>query len=71
MESLDGKAITSVYANGHFNYALSAQSNEVYAWGMGSNYVLGTRDEDNEFEPSLVHPKQFMENRVHQIGTGV
>ena len=38
---------------------------------MGSNYVLGTRDEDNEFEPRLVHPKQFLENRVDQIGLGV
>ena len=38
---------------------------------MGSNYVLGTRDEDNEFEPRLVHPKQFLEHRVDQIGLGV
>lgn len=38
---------------------------------MGENYVLGTRDDENEFEPKLVHPKQFMENRVKQIGTGV
>ena len=56
---------------GHYSYALCAASNELYAWGMGENYVLGTRDDENEFEPKLVHPKQFMENRVRQVGTGV
>jgi len=24
---------------------------EVYAWGFGENYVLGTRDDENEFFP--------------------
>jgi len=62
--SLEGKGVTKVQANGHYSYALCGKSNEAYAWGMGSNYVLGTRDEDNEFEPRLVHPKQFLENRV-------
>lgn len=71
VESLDGKGVSKVRAAGHYSYALCQDSNEVYAWGMGSNYVLGTRDEDNEFEPKLVHPKQFMENRVKEIGTGV
>lgn len=57
VETLLGKGVTTVHANGHYNYALCGESNEVYAWGMGSNYVLGTRDEENEFEPRLVHPK--------------
>jgi len=69
--SLDGKGVTKVCGNGHYNYALCGESNEAYAWGMGSNYVLGTRDEDNEFEPKLVNAKQFMENRVLQISIGV
>ena len=38
---------------------------------MGENYVLGTRDDENEYEPKLVNPKQFLENRVRQVGTGV
>ena len=42
---------------GHYNYALCEESNEVYAWGLGENYVLGTRDDENEYEPKLVHPK--------------
>lgn len=69
--SLDGKGITSVKAAGHYCYALAQESNEVYAWGMGDNYVLGTRDDENEYEPKLVHPKQFMENRVRQVACGV
>lgn len=60
-----------MFAQGHYNYALSEANNEVYAWGMGENYVLGTRDDENEFEPKLVHPKQFMENRVKHVGAGV
>lgn len=68
--SLDDKAITLVQASGHYCYALAKGSNELYAWGMGENYVLGTRDDENEFVPKLVHPKQFMENQVYQVGTG-
>jgi len=62
--SLDGKGVTSVRAMGHYCYALCAESNELYAWGMGDNYVLGTRDDENEFQPKLVHPQQFLKNRV-------
>ena len=69
--SLDGKGITSVAACGHYSYATAKESNEVYAWGMGDNYVLGTRDDDNEYEPKLVNPKQFMENRVCTVSIGV
>ena len=50
---------------------MSHKTNELYAWGMGDNYVLGTREDDNEFKPKLVNPKHFLENRVKQIGTGV
>ena len=63
--------MTQVRAGGHYNYALCEDSNEVYAWGMGENNVLGTRDDENEFEPKLVNPKQFLENRVCMIGTGI
>ena len=50
-----------MFAGGHYCYALDESANELYAWGMGENYVLGTRDTDNEFEPKQVHPKQFLE----------
>jgi len=28
---------------------------------MGQSYVLGTREEDNEYKPYAVHPKMFEE----------
>jgi hypothetical protein len=37
---------------------------------MGYNYVLGNREEDNEFEPIKVHPKMFYECQVREVGTG-
>jgi alpha-tubulin suppressor-like RCC1 family protein len=43
---------------------------EVYSWGMGENYVLGTRDDENEFYPKLVHPKMFEENPVIMMALG-
>jgi len=38
---------------------------------MGSNYVLGTRDDENMFTPFEVNPKHFNDNRVKQIGLGI
>ncbi len=60
-----------MFARGHYCYALAETTNELYSWGMGYNYVLGTREEENEFEPFLVNPKQFMEKRVKHVGTGI
>lgn len=37
---------------------------------MGENYVLGTRDDENEFYPKLVHPKMFEENPVIMMALG-
>ena len=49
--SLQEKQISKVYAQGHYCYALSEASNELYAWGLGENFVLGTRADDNAYEP--------------------
>ena len=43
------------------------EGKEVYAWGMGENYVLGNRKDENEFFPELLHPKMFEENTVVQM----
>jgi len=37
---------------------------------MGYNYVLGNREEENEFKPIKVHPKMFFECPVRQVGAG-
>lgn len=64
------KKVSKVFAAGNFCYALCGDSNELYAWGQGDCYVLGTREEDNEFQPKLVHPMQFHKHQVEQVGTG-
>jgi len=55
-----------VSAKGNYCYAIvqKDEGNEVYSWGMGENYVLGNRDDENEFKPYKLHPKMFEENKV-------
>jgi len=37
---------------------------------MGSSYVLGNRDEENEYRPYKVNPKMFEEFPVRDVGLG-
>ena len=62
--------IDKIFAGSNYCYALCESENKLYSWGMGYNYVLGSRDEDNLFTPTVVHPKQFHENIVKLVGTG-
>lgn len=39
--------ISQVFAKSQYCYALNEETNDVYSWGMGENYVLGSRDDDN------------------------
>ena len=61
---------TKVFAGSNYCYALNEEKNELYSWGMGDNYVLGTREEENAFEPQLVHPKMFFECKIRTVGAG-
>ena len=47
-----------------------SRTNQLYSWGMGENYVLGSRDDDNQFTPYTVHPKMFEELPVLMLGAG-
>jgi hypothetical protein len=67
---LTDKKVTSIAAGSHYCYAIVGDANEIYSWGMGYNYVLGTREEDNVHEPIKVHPMQFHNNQVKQVGAG-
>lgn len=64
------KPVTGVFAASDYNYALLKSTNELFAWGRGDNYVLGTRDDENCFKPELVNPKMFHENKVVMVGAG-
>ena len=61
---------THIAAAGHYNYAVFAGTNEVYSWGFGENYVLGNRDDCNQFTPYLLDPRMFEENPVVSIACG-
>lgn len=62
--------INKVFAGSNYCYALSESDNKLYSWGMGFNYVLGSRDEENLYTPTVVHPKQFHELTVKLVGAG-
>lgn len=70
VSSLAEKKMTNIAAGAYFCYALDQVSNDVYSWGMGYNYVLGTRAEENEHEPVKVHPKMFHDLPVKVVGPG-
>ena len=42
----------------------------MYSWGLGENYVLGNREDDNEFKPYKLEPAMFENNKVIMIGCG-
>ena len=44
--------ISLISSGSHFNYA--AGNGKVFSWGFGMNYVLGNKEDDNEFRPYQV-----------------
>lgn len=62
------KPATHVNAAGQYCYAVCGD--DVYAWGMGENYVLGNRADDNEFKPYKLDPRMFENNKVIMMGCG-
>ena len=47
-----------------------SKTNQLYSWGMGENYVLGSREDDNQFKPYKVNPKMYDEMPVLMVGCG-
>lgn len=62
------KPVQKIYAAGHYCYAISG--NDVYSWGIGENYVLGNRQDENEFTPYKLNPKMFEFNKVEMMACG-
>lgn len=62
------KPATHVSAAGQYCYAVCGD--EVYSWGMGENYVLGNRDDVNEFYPYKLDPRMFEGHKVIMMGLG-
>ena len=55
------KQISKVFAGSNYCYGLNETTNELWSWGFGYNYVLGTKEEDNCWIPTLVHHKMMYE----------
>lgn len=66
----EGVKFNRVFAASHYCYCLSEETNELYSWGMGDDYVLGTRDDENVYVPQKVHPKMFYDCKIRHIGCG-
>ena len=62
------KPAQAVYAAGQYSYAICGD--EVYSWGMGENYVLGNRDDCNQFKPYKLDPRMFEGHKVTMMGLG-
>ena len=62
--------MTKIAAAGNYCYALVEGKSEVYSWGFGENYVLGNREDTNEFKPQKLDPRMFEEKHVLQMACG-
>lgn len=43
---------------------------DLYGWGMGTNGQLGTGEEDDCFEPTLIKSKQLLDKQVFRVSSG-
>lgn len=43
---------------------------ELYGWGMGTNGQLGTGEEDDCDEPTLIKSKQLSDKQVIRVSSG-
>lgn len=64
------KKVTSITSGGNYSYAMVKSKNEVYSWGFGENYILGNRQDENEYKPYKLDPRMFEEKNVVQIACG-
>lgn len=68
IESLEN--IDQIYCGAGYSYAISREKNQVYSWGNGDHYVLGTGKEEEEMAPYSVKPAFFKQEEVVKLGLG-
>lgn len=57
-------------AAGQYCYAVCEKTSQVFAWGMGENYVLGTRDDESVYKPCALDPRMFEGKKVAMMALG-
>ncbi|NXD98754.1 RCC1 protein, partial [Chaetorhynchus papuensis] len=62
-------SITSVACGASVGYAVSTDG-RAFAWGMGTNYQLGTGEEDDVWSPVEMTGKQLENRRVLAVSSG-
>ncbi|XP_066191292.1 regulator of chromosome condensation isoform X3 [Sylvia atricapilla] len=62
-------SITSVACGASVGYAVS-RDGRAFAWGMGTNYQLGTGEEDDVWSPVEMTGKQLENRRVLAVSSG-
>ncbi|NWY95659.1 RCC1 protein, partial [Loxia curvirostra] len=62
-------SIVSVACGASVGYAVSSDG-RVFAWGMGTNYQLGTGEEDDVWSPVEMTGKQLENRRVLAVSSG-
>ncbi len=60
--------IEKIFSGSNYNYAVG-KNKDVYSWGMGENYVLGTREDETVYEPQKVSA-DFFKGTAYTFGLG-
>mmetsp|Transcript_18225 Transcript_18225/g.15893 ORF Transcript_18225/g.15893 Transcript_18225/m.15893 type:complete len:86 (-) Transcript_18225:503-760(-) len=58
-----------IKSGGSYNYAINGEG-QVYSWGMGVSYVLGSRNEDTQYEPFDIPTRFFKSEKQSSISLG-
>jgi regulator of chromosome condensation len=66
---LQNKKVVHVACGSSTSFAVTDKG-ELYGWGMGTNGQLGTGDEDDCFEPTLIKSKQLVDRPVFKVSSG-
>lgn len=43
---------------------------ELYGWGMGTSFQLGTGEDEDCYEPTLIKSKQLADRQVIRVSSG-
>ena len=67
---LVGETVTQISCGGTCSFAIAEESGKAFAWGFGENHQLGTPDDEDRAEPTLIEGKQLEERTIIHIDAG-
>ncbi|XP_056643617.1 regulator of chromosome condensation isoform X1 [Diorhabda sublineata] len=69
VNTLSGKKIINVACGSATSFAVSEEG-DLFGWGMGTNGQLGTGEEDDCEEPTVIKSKQLQDKKVFRVSSG-